>query len=93
MKIWITQTMVFLLSIKGKRILRCLNLKIKIDNNHPLEAPHLFKQNAKVDEISNKAHHALLAAEYTIKAHDSVLGAESQIMKDRIKNQIPTDYI
>ena len=25
----------------------------KIDNNRPLEAPHLFKQNAKVDEISN----------------------------------------
>jgi len=60
-------------------------------SNYPKNAPHLFTQNAKVNEFSDRAHNALLSTKYSIKAHDSVIGAESQELRDKILKQIPTD--
>jgi len=60
-------------------------------SNYPKNAPHLFIQNAKVNEFNDRAHNALLSTKYSIKAHDSVVGAESQELRDKILKQIPTD--
>ena len=43
--------------------------------NFPIDAPHLFIQNAKVNEFNDRAHHAILGTKCSIKAHDSVIGA------------------
>lgn len=59
-------------------------------NNYPLELPHFFATN-DVNKFNNRVHLALSGAKYSIKAHDSVIGAESQKLRDRILNQIPVD--
>ena len=59
--------------------------------NYPIDAPHLFIQNAKVNEFNDRAHRAISGTKYSIKAHDSVIGAESQQLRDKILKQIPSD--
>ena len=61
------------------------------NNDYPTEAPHLFIQNAKVNEFNCKAHNALPVTKYSIKAHDSVIGAESEELRDKILQQVPSD--
>ena len=70
-----------------------LKERILEDNsvNYPMDAPHLFIQNAKVNEFNDRAHRAIPGIKYTIKAHDSVIGAESQELRDKILKQIPSD--
>ena len=63
----------------------------KNDALYPKDAPHLFIQNAKVNDFNDKAHNALTGTKYSIKAHDSVVGAESQELRDKILKQIPSD--
>ena len=60
-------------------------------NNHPLELPHFFATNDEVNKFNNRVHLALSGAKYSIKAHDSVIGAECQKLRDKILNQIPVD--
>ena len=52
---------------------------------------HLFIQNAKVNNFNDRAHNALSGTKYSIKAHDSVVGAETQERRDKILRQIPID--
>lgn len=59
--------------------------------NYPVHAPHLFVQNAKVNEFNDRAHRAIPGAKHSIRAHDSVIGAESQELRDKILKQIPSD--
>ena len=59
--------------------------------NYPRDAPHLFVQNNKVNDFNNKAHSALSGQKYFIKAQDSVIGAQSQELRDRVLQQIPSD--
>ena len=59
--------------------------------SYPIVAPHLFIQNAKVNEFNNRAHEAIPGTAYTIKAHDSVIGAASQELRDKILKQTPSD--
>lgn len=59
--------------------------------NYPIDAPHLFIQNAKVNEFNDRAHHAISGTKCSIKAHDSVIGANSQQLRDKILQQIPSD--
>ena len=33
--------------------------------NYPIDAPHLFIQNAKVNELNDSAHYAITGAKYT----------------------------
>ena len=59
--------------------------------NYPKDAPHLFIQNSKVNDFNCKVHNALTGMKYSIKAHDSVVGAESQELRDKLLKQIPSD--
>ena len=59
--------------------------------SYPKDAPHLFIQNAKVNNFNNRAHNALSGTKYSIKAHDSVVGVETQELRDKILKQIPSD--
>ena len=57
----------------------------------PKDVPHLFIQNAKVNEFNDRAHCAISGAKYSIKAYDGVIRAESQELRDQIMKQIPSD--
>ena len=59
--------------------------------NYPIDAPHLFIQDAKVNEFNDRAHHAISGTKCCIKANDSVIGANSQQLRDKILQQIPSD--
>ena len=59
--------------------------------DYPKDAPHLFIQNAQVNEFNDRAHRAISGAKYSIKAHNSVIGANSQQLRDKILQQIPSD--
>lgn len=60
-------------------------------HNHFMNIPHLFIQNAKVNEFNNKAHQAATGVKHTIKALDSVVGASSLELREKIMKQIPND--
>ena len=65
-----------------------------IEPNHflyPKDIPHLFIQNAKVNDFNDRAHQAISGTKYSIKAHDNVIGANSQQLRDKILKQIPSD--
>ena len=56
----------------------------------PTEAPRLFIQNAVVDEYNDKVYQSFDSVDkYTIKAQDSVIGACSAELKEKIMRQIP----
>ena len=57
--------------------------------NYPIDVPHLFIQNSKVDEFNNRVHMATTSDEYAIKAIDNVVGANSAELRDKILKQIP----
>jgi len=56
-----------------------------------MKAPHLFIQNEKVNNFNNRAHNAIQGMKYTIKAYDSVVGANSHELRVKILSQIPSD--
>ena len=49
-----------------------------------MDVPHLFIQNAKVNELNDRAHHAISGTKYSIKAHDNVIGANSNELREKI---------
>ncbi|CAB3983616.1 ATP-dependent DNA helicase PIF1 [Paramuricea clavata] len=55
----------------------------------PTEAPRLFIQNALVDDYNDKVYQSFDNGKYTIKAQDSVIGACSAELKEKIMRQIP----
>ena len=57
----------------------------------PKDAPHLFIQNAKVNDFNSRAHNALPGTKYSIRAHDRVIEADSQDLRDKILKQVPDD--
>ena len=58
----------------------------------PIDVPHLFIQNAKVDEFNERVHNAAITGnKYQIKAQDSVIGANSSELRDKILTQVPND--
>ena len=64
-----------------------------IDSNSStyLSVPHLFIQNAKVNKFNDRVHCAMSVLKYSIKAHDTVIGAQSQTLREKILKQIPLD--
>ena len=55
----------------------------------PTEAPQLFIQNALVDEYNDKVYQSFDSVnKYTIKAQDSIIGACSAELKEKIMRQI-----
>ena len=59
--------------------------------NYPIDVPHLFIQNSKVNEFNNRVHMATTGDKYAIKALDNVVGANSVELRDKILKQIPLD--
>ena len=60
------------------------------ESDCPKEAPRLFIQNALVDECNDKVYQSFDSGnKYTIKAQDSVIGAFSTELKEKIRRQIP----
>ena len=57
----------------------------------PMDVPHLFIQNQKVNEFNKRVHNAATGEKFSIKAVDSVIGANSAQLRDRILSQIPDD--
>ena len=72
-------------------ILKLKERVIQEDTINPLDAPHLFIQNAKVDEFNVRAHNAARGNKFQINAQDSVIGANSTELRDKILTQIPKD--
>ena len=57
----------------------------------PMDVPHLFIQNQKVNEFNERVHNAATGEKFSIKAVDSVIGANSAQLRDKILSQIPDD--
>ncbi|CAB4022534.1 Hypothetical predicted protein, partial [Paramuricea clavata] len=57
----------------------------------PMDVPHLFIQNQKVNEFNERVHNAATGEKFSIKAIDSVIGANSAQLRDKILSQIPND--
>ena len=57
----------------------------------PMDAPHLFIQNKKVNEFNERVHDAGKNEKYCIEAIDSVIGANSAQLRLKILGQIPDD--
>ena len=55
----------------------------------PREAPRLFIQNAMVDNYNEKVYESFCDNKYPIQAQDSVIGACSVELKEKIIKQIP----
>ena len=70
---------------------RLISDELQITDSYPINVPHLFIQNAKVNEFNNRVHHALPGTKFQIKAQDSVIRANSVELRDKIMKQIPTD--
>ena len=60
-------------------------------SDDPMDAPHLFIQNKKVNEFNERVHNAATGEKFSIKAVDSVIGANSAQLRDKILSQIPDD--
>ena len=72
-------------------ILKLKERVVQEDISNPIDAPHLFIQNAKVDEFNERAHNAATGNKFRINAEDSVIGANSTELRDKILRQIPND--
>jgi DNA replication protein DnaC len=57
----------------------------------PTDAPHLFIQNKKVNEFNERVHYSGENEKYSMKAVDSVIGANSAQLRLKILAQIPDD--
>ena len=55
----------------------------------PMDVPHLFIQNQKVNEFNERVYNAATGEKFSIKAVDSVIGANTSELRDKILNQIP----
>ena len=70
-------------------ILKIKQRCVQNESECPQEAPRLFFQNALVDDYNSKAYESSHGNKYTIKAKDSVIGAHSTELRDKIMRQIP----
>ena len=66
---------------------RCIS---EYSQNYPIDIPH-FIQNSKVDEFNNRVHMAASGDKYNIEALDSLIGANSAELRDKILKQTPVD--
>ena len=65
---------------------RCMS---ENSTNYPIDVPHLFIQNSKVDEFNNRVHMAATGDKHTIRALDGVVGANSAELRDKVLKQVP----
>ena len=57
----------------------------------PMDVPHLFIQNQKVNDFNEKVHNAATGEKFAIEAVDSVIGANNPQLRNKILSQIPDD--
>lgn len=64
-----------------------------IDSNGTeyLDIPRLFIQNPKVNNFKDRVHHAMSGPKYSIKAHDTVIEAQSHTLRKKILKEAPLD--
>ena len=62
---------------------QCVN-----ESSCPKEAPRLFIQNAKVDEYNETVYRSSTGNKYIIMAQDSMIGANSADLRDKILRQV-----
>lgn len=60
-------------------------------SDNVIQIPHLFVQSNKVDDCNEKEQYLATCVKYTIKAQDSIVGANSAELRDKIMKQIPND--
>ena len=77
----------------SKEDIQKLKQRVISATNHEYskDAPRVFIQNAKVNDFNARVHNALPGTKYSIKAHDSVIGADSEELRNKVLNQIPDD--
>lgn len=61
------------------------------DPNYPKHAPHLFIQNNRVDDFNLTIYNSAATRKYVVKAVDSVIGAQSEKLRQRLLRQVPDD--
>ena len=59
------------------------------ESSCPREAPRLFIQSAMVDDYNEKVYESIRYNKHIINAQDSVIGASSVELKEKIMRQIP----
>lgn len=47
------------------------------------DIPHLFTQNVKVKNFNDRVNHAMSGPKYSIKAHDTSVGAQSHTLREK----------
>ena len=65
--------------------------RIVNDNNSLINTPRLLTQNSEVNDFNERVHQAAIGEKHTIRSQDSVIGATSSELRDKIMRQIP-DY-
>ena len=56
-----------------------------------LDIPHLFIENSQVNAFNDKVHNSAPGIKFTIQAQDSVIGASSAELREKILKQIPVN--
>ena len=65
-----------------------LKERIIQDNiNNPIDAPHLFIQNAKVDEFNERVHNAEIGIKHRIKVQENITEANTAGLRGKILQQ------
>lgn len=72
-------------------ILKIKERIVNDDNSALINVPHLFTQNNKVNDFSERVHQTATGGKHTIKSQDSVIGATSSKLRDKIMRQLPAD--
>ena len=70
-------------------ILKIKERCVQSESQCPRGAPRLFFQNALVDQYNTRAYEMSQGKKYIIDAKDSVIGAHSNELRDKIMRQIP----
>ena len=65
--------------------------RIVAENSTFLDIPHLFIENSQVDAFNDKVHNSAPGIKFTIQAQDSVIGASSAELREKILKQIPVN--
>ena len=83
MQAWILKDFEFLTVVLG--LIR-ISTSFQRESFTRRHQPHLFIQNAKVDEFNQRVHNAATGNKFTINAQDSVIGATSPELRNKINS-------
>lgn len=61
------------------------------ENSVYLDVPHLFIENCQVNAFNDRVHNSARGNKFTVQAQDSVIGANSEELRNKILKQIPVN--